>query len=193
MKSRGGEVLKERPKWTHLKLGDSSHWNLSLRALDMDGQGTKQFLELGAAFLLSALIGLEREIRHKSAGLRTYTVVGTTAALFLLTSKYGFMDVLSTGRVVLDPSRVAAQVVTGIGFIGAGLIFVRGDSVKGLTTAATAWMVTAIGMACGAGLLWLATAVTFAYFVTALLFPLLLRMLSGSPLPTEQSDESEHD
>jgi putative Mg2+ transporter-C (MgtC) family protein len=150
-------------------------------------------LELGAAFLLSALIGLEREIRHKSAGLRTYTVVGTTAALFLLISKYGFMDVLSSGRVVLDPSRVAAQVVTGIGFIGAGLIFVRGDSVKGLTTAATAWMVTAIGMACGAGLLWLAAAVTFAYFVIALLFPLLLRMLPGSPLPTEQSDESQHD
>jgi putative Mg2+ transporter-C (MgtC) family protein len=159
----------------------------------MDGQGTKQFLELGAAFLLSALIGLEREIRHKSAGLRTYTVVGTTAALFLLISKYGFMDVLSNGRVVLDPSRVAAQVVTGIGFIGAGLIFVRGASVKGLTTAATAWMVTAIGMACGAGLLWLASAVTVAYFVIALLFPLLLRMLPGSPIPTEQSDESQHD
>ncbi len=160
---------------------------------DMDGQGTKQFLELGAAFLFSALIGLEREIRHKSAGLRTYTVVGTTAALFLLISKYGFMDVLSTGRVVLDPSRVAAQVVTGIGFIGAGLIFVRGDSVRGLTTAATAWMVTAIGMACGAGLLWLAASVTFAYFVIALLFPLLLRMLPGSPSPAEQSDESHHD
>jgi putative Mg2+ transporter-C (MgtC) family protein len=159
----------------------------------MDGQGTKQFLELGAAFLFSALIGLEREIRHKSAGLRTYTVVGTTAALFLLISKYGFMDVLSTGRVVLDPSRVAAQVVTGIGFIGAGLIFVRGDSVRGLTTAATAWMVTAIGMACGAGLLWLAASVTFAYFVIALLFPLLLRMLPGSPSPAEQSDESHHD
>jgi putative Mg2+ transporter-C (MgtC) family protein len=75
-----------------------------MAAMNMDGQGTKQFLELGAAFLLSALIGLEREIRHKSAGLRTYTVVGTTAALFLLISKYGFTDVLSDGRVVLDPS-----------------------------------------------------------------------------------------
>jgi putative Mg2+ transporter-C (MgtC) family protein len=83
-----------------------------------DGQGFKQFLELGSAFLLSAAKGLEREVRHKSAGLRTYTLVGTTAALFLLVSKYGFMDVLAKELVVLDPSRVAAQIVTGIGFIG---------------------------------------------------------------------------
>jgi putative Mg2+ transporter-C (MgtC) family protein len=87
--------------------------------LQAGGQGAKQFLELGFAFLLSAAIGLEREIRHKSAGLRTYTVIGTTAALFLLISKYGFTDVLITDRIVLDPSRVAAQIVTGIGFIGA--------------------------------------------------------------------------
>src|ERR1700749_3194313 len=111
-----------------------------------NGQGLKQLLELGTEFLLSAAIGLEREVRHKSAGLRTYTVVGTTAALFLLISKYGFMDVLSNGRVVLDPSRVAAQIVTGIGFIGAGLIFVKGDRVTGLTTAATVWLVTGLGM-----------------------------------------------
>src|ERR1035441_10571021 len=99
---------------------------------EMDGQGLKQFIELGSAFLLSAAIGLEREIRHKSAGLRTYTVVGTSAALFLLISKYGFMNVLGDGRVVLDPSRVAAQIVTGIGFIGAGLIFVRRTGSKDL-------------------------------------------------------------
>ena len=129
---------------------------------EADGQGAKQFIELGTAFLLSAAIGLEREIRHKSAGLRTYTVVGTSAALFLLVSKYGFGDVLVDGRVVVDPSRVAAQIVSGIGFIGAGLIFVRQDSVKGLTTAATVWLVTAVGMACGAGLPWLALAVTGA-------------------------------
>src|SRR6202453_733289 len=123
-----------------------------------DGQGFKQFLELGTAFLLSAAIGLEREVRHKSAGLRTYTLVGTTAALFLLVSKYGFMDVLAHGVVVLDPSRVAAQIVTGIGFIGAGLIFVRGDRVQGLTTAATVWLVTGIGMGRGAGVAGLARA-----------------------------------
>src|SRR5271170_324248 len=74
-----------------------------------EGQALKQFIEPGAAFLPSALIGLEREVRRKSAGLRTYTVVGTTAALFLLVSKYGFTDVLAPGLAVLDPSRVAAQ------------------------------------------------------------------------------------
>lgn len=160
---------------------------------DIDGQSTKQFIELGLAFLLSAVIGLEREIRHKSAGLRTYTVVGTTAALFLLISKYGFTDVLINDRIVLDPSRVAAQIVTGIGFIGAGLIFVRGDRVTGLTTAATVWLVTGIGMACGAGLPLLAIAVTCAYFVVAFIFPLLMRLLPGMPVPSEQAEDSKHD
>jgi putative Mg2+ transporter-C (MgtC) family protein len=157
------------------------------------GQGLTQFLELGLAFLLSAAIGLEREIRHKSAGLRTYTVVGTAAALFLLISKYGFTNVLINDRIVLDPSRVAAQVVTGIGFIGAGLIFVHNEKVNGLTTAATVWLVTAVGMACGAGLPWLALAVTVAYFIVALVFPRLMRLLPGEPVPTEQAHPTEHD
>ena len=158
-----------------------------------DGQGLKQLMELGSAFVLSALVGLEREVRHKSAGLRTYTVVGTAAALFLLISKYGFTDVLASGRIVLDPSRVAAQIVTGIGFIGAGLIFVKGDWVKGVTTAATSWLVTGIGMACGAGLLLIAVEVTAAYFIVAFAFPPLLRLLPGRPVPTELSRDTEHD
>jgi putative Mg2+ transporter-C (MgtC) family protein len=144
---------------------------------EISGQGAKQFIELGSAFLLSAAIGLEREIRQKSAGLRTYTVVGTSAALFLLISKYGFTDVLAKDTVVLDPSRVAAQIVSGIGFIGGGIIFVQGDRVRGLTTAATVWLVTAVGMACGAGLPWLALAVTFGYFIVAFIFPLIERAL----------------
>jgi putative Mg2+ transporter-C (MgtC) family protein len=157
------------------------------------GQGAKQFLELAVAFGLSAAIGLERELRHKSAGLRTYTVVGTSSALFLLVSKYGFTDVLASGTIVLDPSRVAAQIVSGIGFIGAGIIFVQGNRVKGLTTAATVWLVTAVGMACGAGLPWLALAVTAAYFVVALLFPPLVRRLLGSGPPAEQGRDTDHD
>lgn len=157
------------------------------------GQGISQFVELGIAFLLSAAIGLEREIRHKSAGLRTYTVVGTAAALFLLISKYGFTDVLVANRIVLDPSRVAAQIVTGIGFIGAGLIFVREDRVAGLTTAATVWLVTGIGMACGAGLPLLAVAATFAYFIVALVFPLILGVLPGAQIPAEQHENPRHD
>jgi putative Mg2+ transporter-C (MgtC) family protein len=167
--------------------------SVDMLLVEINGQGIKQFSELGAAFLLSATIGLEREIRHKSAGLRTYTVVGTGAALFLLISKYGFMDVLANDRVVLDPSRVAAQIVTGIGFIGAGLIFVRGDSVRGLTTAATVWLVTGIGMACGAGLPLLAIAATLAYFIVAFIFPLLLRLLPGTSTPTEEARDAEHD
>jgi len=160
---------------------------------DIGGQGIKQFAELGTAFFLSAAIGLEREIRHKSAGLRTYTIVGTTAALFLLISKYGFMNVLADGRVVLDPSRVAAQVVSGIGFIGAGIIFVRVDKVQGLTTAATVWLVTAVGMACGAGLPLLALFVTCAYFVVAFVFPPLMRRLPGTHVSNENAKNREQD
>ena len=78
---------------------------------ELTGQGVLQLQELGLAFVLSALVGLEREIRQKAAGLRTNTLVGVSAALFMLISKYGFMDVLESGRVVVDPSRVAAQIV----------------------------------------------------------------------------------
>ena len=144
-----------------------------------DGQGLKQIGELALAFGLSSLIGLEREWRQKSAGLRTHALVGLGAALFLLISKYGFSDVLGKD-VILDPSRVAAQIVTGIGFIGGGLIFVRGDAVRGLTTAAAVWVTAAIGMACAAGLAVLALAVTVAYFLVAFLFPPLVARLPRS-------------
>jgi putative Mg2+ transporter-C (MgtC) family protein len=103
--------------------------------LEPNGQSWIQLSELALAFVLSALIGLEREMRQKSAGLRTYTLVGFSSALIMLVSKYGFTDVLEGGRIVLDPSRMAAQIVSGIGFIGGGVIFVRKDIVRGLTTA----------------------------------------------------------
>jgi putative Mg2+ transporter-C (MgtC) family protein len=128
-------------------------------------QGWTQIGELALAFVLSSLIGLEREWHQKSAGLRTHTLVGVGAALFVLVSKYGFENVVSPGHAVVDPSRVAAQVVSGIGFIGGGLIFVRGDIVRGLTTAAIVWVTAAIGMACGAGLALLAIVVTAGHFV----------------------------
>jgi putative Mg2+ transporter-C (MgtC) family protein len=140
-------------------------------------EGWLQVGELGLALLLSAVIGLEREIRQKSAGLRTHTMVGVGAALFMLVSKYGFTDVLSIGRVILDPSRVAAQIVTGIGFIGAGLIFVRRDAVRGLTTAAAVWVTAAVGSAAGAGLPWLAAEATGAYLLISLGFIPLARRL----------------
>lgn len=149
-------------------------------------EGPLQFGELGLALLLSAVIGLERELKQKSAGLRTHSLVGVGAALFMLVSKYGFTDVLVPRLIVVDPSRVAAQIVTGIGFIGAGLIFVRRDAVRGLTTAASIWVTAAIGSAAGAGLPWLALLATAGYLIVALVFPPLARRLpqSGSAIST---------
>jgi putative Mg2+ transporter-C (MgtC) family protein len=144
------------------------------------GQGWLQIAEVSLAFVLSALIGLEREFRQKSAGLRTHTLVGFAAALIMLISKYGFTDVLAPGQVVLDPSRVAAQVVSGIGFIGGGLIFVRRDAVRGLTTAAIIWLTASVGMACGAGLPVLALVVTAGHFVVVFCFPHLARRVPKS-------------
>ena len=135
------------------------------------GQGWLQLAELALAFVLSALVGLEREVRQKSAGLRTYSLVGVSAALFMLISKYGFMNVLENGRVVVDPSRVAAQIVSGIGFIGGGVIFMRRNIVRGLTTAASVWLTSALGMACGAGLPVLAVATTAGYFLIMFVRP----------------------
>jgi len=137
------------------------HW-LSTETL---GQTTTQLGELTLALVLSSLIGLEREFRMKSAGLRTHTLVGVSAALLMLVSKYGFGDVIVQNQIVLDPSRIAAQIVSGIGFIGGGLIFVQRDIVRGLTTAAAIWLTAAVGMACGAGLPILALYVAGAHFL----------------------------
>ncbi|MFP5022958.1 MgtC/SapB family protein [Pseudonocardia phyllosphaerae] len=117
------------------------------------------------AVVLTILIGLEREAGAKSAGLRTHVLVGVGAAVFMVISKYGFADLLYLEHVALDPSRIAAQIVSGIGFIGAGLIFVRQDVVRGLTTAATIWLAAAVGTACGAGLPLLAVLATGAHFL----------------------------
>jgi putative Mg2+ transporter-C (MgtC) family protein len=143
----------------------------------LDGQGWRQVGELGVALVLSLAIGLERDIRQKDAGLRTHTLVGVGAALFMLISKYGFTDVLERGLIVLDPSRVAAQIVSGIGFLGAGLIFVRRDAVRGLTTAASVWVTAAVGSAAGAGLLVLAALTTGMYLVVTLILPVVRRWL----------------
>ncbi len=142
------------------------------------GQGARQLVELLVAFCLTAMIGLEREIQGKSAGLRTQTIVGTSAALILIISKYGFGDVLNAGTIVLDPSRVAAQIVSGIGFLGAGLIITRRGAVHGLTTAAAIWECAAIGMAAGSGLLLLAVTVTLLHFVIIVGFAPLARRLT---------------
>ncbi len=142
-------------------------------------QDWRSIVDILVALGLCGVVGLERQWRQKSAGLRTHTLVGVGAALFMVVSKYGFFDVIGDG-VVLDPSRVAAQIVTGIGFIGGGLIFVRRDMVRGLTTAATVWLAAAIGAAAGASLLLIAVAVTVMYLFVAFVFPVILARLPRS-------------
>jgi putative Mg2+ transporter-C (MgtC) family protein len=138
----------------------------------------QMLLLLLAALVLSTAIGLERQLKNKSAGMRTHTLVGVGAALFMVISKYGFSDVVQEGLVTLDPSRVAAQIVSGIGFIGAGLVFVRRTTVHGLTTAASVWMTAAIGTACGAGLVWPAVFAAGCQLVIVRVWPSLFRRAS---------------
>lgn len=109
-------------------------------------------LRLFIAGVMGVLIGLEREYRAKEAGYRTHFLVALGSALIMIVSQYGFMDVLEADLVRLDPSRVAAQVVTGIGFIGAGTIILQKQIVRGLTTAAGIWAMSGIGLAIGAGM-----------------------------------------
>jgi putative Mg2+ transporter-C (MgtC) family protein len=108
---------------------------------------------LALAGALGGAIGFERELREREAGLRTHMIVCIGSALFTIISAYGFTEFLTSGDTVVraDPTRIAAQIVTGIGFLGAGAIIRQGISVRGLTTAATLWVAAAIGMAAGAG------------------------------------------
>jgi putative Mg2+ transporter-C (MgtC) family protein len=124
--------------------------------------GWEALLRLSVACALGAAIGFEREIRDREAGIRTHLLVSLGSALFTIVSAYGFHAFLVSGDNIVrtDPTRIAAQIVTGIGFLGAGAIIREGLSIRGLTTAATLWVVAAIGMACGAGYYWPAAAAT---------------------------------
>lgn len=136
---------------------------------------------LSLAFVLCALIGLERQFRQKAAGFRTHVLVGTGAATFTLVSAFGFAPVLGD-EITLDPSRIAAQVVSGIGFLGAGVIFTQRDVVRGLTTAATIWVAAAVGMASGAGMVSLAIGLTGVHLLALIVIgPLVAK------LPTRDS------
>jgi putative Mg2+ transporter-C (MgtC) family protein len=129
-------------------------------------------LRLGLAAGLGAAIGLERELREREAGLRTHLLVALGSALFTIVSAYAWSDwTFSTASgVVFDPTRIAAQIVTGVGFLGAGAIIRQGLTVRGLTTAATLWAVAAIGMAVGAG--YYAAAILTTAVVIVSLWPL---------------------
>ncbi len=113
---------------------------------------TTFILRLLAAAFLGGVIGIERGLRAKEAGFRTHFLVALGAALFMILSAHGFDDVLFSESHRLDVSRIASQVVSGIGFIGAGTIIFQRHAVQGLTTAAGLWVTAAIGMACGSGL-----------------------------------------
>ena len=113
-------------------------------------------LRLLAATAMGAAIGFEREYHAKEAGLRTHLLVALGSCLFMILSIYGFDLMLGRDHVSFDPSRIASQVVTGIGFIGAGTIILQKQVVRGLTTAAGLWVTAAIGLACGNGMFWLA-------------------------------------
>lgn len=128
------------------------------------------------AMALGSAIGLERERLDRAAGLRTHTVVSVGSALFMIVSAFGFYDIASIDqRISLDPSRVAAQVVSGIGFLGAGVIILRKGTVRGLTTAASVWSVAGVGLACGAGLYFVAVAAT-----------VVLLLVQAGPRPIER-------
>ena len=108
-------------------------------------------LRLALAAGLTGAIGLERELRERSAGLRTHMLVGVGSALFTIVSAYAWSDFAFGGGLTFDPTRIAAQIVTGIGFLGAGAIMRTGSGVQGLTTAATVWVNAALGVAAGGG------------------------------------------
>ena len=126
-------------------------------------------VRLAVAAALGCAVGFERERLLWAAGIRTHMLVSVGACLLMIVSAYGFQHAILMPHVVLDPSRVAAQVVSGIGFLGAGSILLRGDSVRGLTTAASIWAVAAIGLAAGGGL----------YFAASISTIIILVILAG--------------
>ena len=117
------------------------------------------------AAIFGTIIGLDREYREKEAGFRTHFLVSLGSALMMIVSQYGFSEILTHDGVSLDPSRIAAQVVSGIGFIGAGTIIFNHQIVRGLTTAASLWATAGIGLTAGAGMSWLALAATILTLV----------------------------
>lgn len=138
-------------------------------------------LRLGLAALLAGVIGVERELREQEAGLRTHMLVCVGATMFMLVGVYAWSDIRlgNSIGVVVDPSRVASYVVSGIGFLGAGAIIKHGINVRGLTTAASLWVVAAIGVAVGAGMYAFSIATTALVLLALWPLSLLKRLLEG--------------
>lgn len=153
-----------------------------------------QIIALAIAAFLGGLVGMEREAGHRPAGMRTYMLVSTGSCLFTLLSIYGF----PSGPAGRDTARVAAQIVSGIGFLGAATVWRSHDAVKGLTTAAGLWVVAAIGMAVGAGMGSLALAATIIVLAILTVMLRVERLVFGShrqsaveEAPTDASDRKE--
>ena len=125
----------------------------------------EMFIQIALAFGLGGLLGLQREYSHKAAGLRTYSLVAVGAALFTIISLNGFNEFLLMDASRYDPSRIASNIVVGIGFLGAGVIIFRGVKVEGLTTAAGMWIAAGIGMAIGVKMYAIAIFTTFLVFL----------------------------
>ncbi|MGG7177243.1 MgtC/SapB family protein [Clostridium paraputrificum] len=126
-------------------------------------------LRILIAGVCGGLIGYERRNRLKEAGIRTHIIVAFASALMMIVSKYGFDDILGEVGVGLDPSRIASIVVSGVGFLGAGLIFVRNRSISGLTTAAGIWVTAGVGLAVGSGLYFLGLVSTLLLVIVQVL------------------------
>lgn len=131
------------------------------------------------AAIFGTIVGLDREYREKEAGFRTHFLVSLGSALMMIVSQYGFSEILTHDGVSLDPSRIAAQVVSGIGFIGAGTIIFNHQIVRGLTTAASLWATAGIGLTAGAGMSWLALAATILTLVALEGLSLVFRSLGS--------------
>ncbi len=134
-------------------------------------------VKLAAAGLCGAVIGYERKNRLKEAGIRTHMLVAIGSALIMLISQYGFVDLIKANGYNFDPARIAAQIVTGIGFLGAGTIFVKKQSINGLTTAAGIWATAGIGMAMAAGMYIAGAIATVLVFIVQVLLHRNFKML----------------
>ena len=153
------------------------------------------FIRIVLAAILGALVGLERSKRQKEAGVRTHCIIACTSALFMILSKYAFVDLVGVnGLRGADPARIAAQVVSGISFLGAGVIFKNGNSIRGLTTAAGMWGTAAVGMAIGAGMYWVGlieAAVLVGFQIVLHRFPVGADALTTQEIVVEMTDSDE--
>lgn len=127
-------------------------------------------LRIVVASLCGGAIGIERTLRQKEAGFRTHVIVGLGSALSMIVSKYGFFDIVGYNGISLDASRIAANIITGISFLGAGMIFVKRGTIKGLTTAAGIWATAAVGMAIGCGMYFTGIVTTVIIIVIQIVF-----------------------